>query len=134
MHSLSIATWTFILSHFSLSFTWFIIIFLVGVGCVFSTYYLNFEFYFEVRSNWCNGVFIMVKVNHDIANDLGVDVELEELYQLSMWVSDIMVEKLRFFQIKGACWWNLGACLSWWTKWYSLYAREKVVHPMVHEK
>jgi hypothetical protein len=39
----------------------------------------------------------MVKVNHDIANDLGVDVELEELYQLSMWVSDIMVENLRFF-------------------------------------
>lgn len=100
MHSLSIATWTFILSHFSLSFTWFIIIFLVGVGCVFSTYYLNFEFYFEVRSNWCNGVFIMVKVNHDIANDLGVDVELEELYQLSMWVSDIMVENLRFFKSK----------------------------------
>lgn len=42
----------------------------------------------------------MVKVNHDIANDLDVDVELEELYQLSMWVSDIMVEKLRFFKSK----------------------------------
>ncbi len=38
----------------------------------------------------------MVNVNHDIANDLGVDVELEELYQLFK-VSDIMVEKLRFF-------------------------------------
>jgi hypothetical protein len=42
----------------------------------------------------------MVKVNHDIANDLGVDVELEELYQLSMRVSDIMVENLRFFKSK----------------------------------
>jgi hypothetical protein len=23
-----------------------------------------------------------------------------------------------------------GACLSWWTKWYSFQAKEKVVHPM----